>query len=89
MTAISIVRPYPANLTPVMGTLIAWLETADLQAVRLPSGEEVLLLDGAQVQNIAFPTQEIIGAAWLKTRALRARMQVLRDHSAAAPVVTL
>lgn len=78
MTAISIVRPYPKNLTPVIGTLIAWLETADLQAVRLPSGEECLLVDGRIVPGVFMPTQVVIDAARLGKRALLVQMTELR-----------
>jgi hypothetical protein len=77
MTAISIVRPYPKNLTPVIGTLLAWLETADLQAVRLPSGEEVLLVDG-RIHPAFTPTQAVIDAAHLGKRALLAQMTEMR-----------
>jgi hypothetical protein len=81
MTTISIVRPYPANLTPVIGTLIAWLETADLQAVRLPSNEEVLLLDGHVVNLTAgsyAPTQWVLNLARCGKRDLAASLKAIR-----------
>jgi hypothetical protein len=88
MTATSIVRPYPAHLTPVIGTLIAWLETVNLQAVRLPSNEEVLLLDG-QVVNLpagsSAPTQWVIDLARCGKRDLAASLKAIR----ALGVVTL
>jgi hypothetical protein len=77
-TAISIVRRYPANLTPVIGTLLAWLETADVQAVRLPSNEEVLLVDGSVVPGIFFPTQSVINLARCGKRELATNLESLR-----------
>lgn len=86
MTLIPIIRRYPTHLTPVIGTLIAWHTTFDLQAVRLPEGSEVLLLSGRKVDMEAAglstlpPTQVVINICMTRGRAASASIARLSSH---------
>jgi hypothetical protein len=50
------------HLTPTRGELLAWHRKADIQAVKLPNGDEALFIDGNRVniENGSWATQTVI-----------------------------